>query len=96
MILVSGPLIAQLCFRTGKWAHEAITRGRFGSAVEQRGVLFVQLDRVEDGLGRIFSEGQILAATEGRPDRIITVITEENDDGSAAGVDPKTSSATRA
>jgi hypothetical protein len=52
MILVSGPLIAQLCFRTRKWAHEAITDGRFGSPLERQGVLFVKFDRVEGSLGR--------------------------------------------
>ena len=59
MILGSGPLIAQLCLRTRKWAPEAIAEGRFGSAVERQGVLFVDLDRVADSLGRVFTDEQI-------------------------------------
>jgi hypothetical protein len=86
MILVSGPLIARLCLSTRKWAHEAITGGRFGSAIEQRGVLYVELDRVAHSLGRIFTDEQIAAATEGRPDRIINIpdYQEEADDSTGS------------
>jgi hypothetical protein len=89
MILVSGPLIARLCLQTRKWAHELITHGRFGSAIEQRGVLYVELDRVEHTLGRVFTDAQIVDAAEGIPDRIINIMEDEdaasiNDNASAA------------
>jgi hypothetical protein len=73
MILVSGPLIARLCLRTRNWAHEVIKHGRFGSAIEQWGVRYVDFERVERVLRRVFSDSQVADATEGRPDRIITI-----------------------
>ena len=84
MILVTGPLIAQLCHRTRKWAHEAISNGRFGPSIERQGVLYVDLDRVADSLGRTFADEQITAAMEGRPDRIITINMEDNDAGAGS------------
>jgi len=73
MILVSGPLIARLCLRTRNWAHEVIKHGRFGSAIEQWGVRYVDFERVERVLRRVFSDSEVADATEGRPDRIITI-----------------------
>ena len=82
MILGSGPLIAQLCLRSRKWAHEAINNGRFGPAVERQGILYVDLNRVEQTLDRPFTPAQITAAADGRPDRIITINMEDEDAGS--------------
>ena len=87
MILVSGPLVAQLCLRTRKWAHEAITAGRFGSPTQRKGVLFVDLARIEHSLGRTFTDEQLAAAAEGRPDRIITRPDYQEDADASIGSD---------
>jgi hypothetical protein len=94
MILVSGPLIAWLRLHTRKGAHEAIRAGRFGPVIEhkqrsrKRGTLYVDLAAVDQDSRRAFSPEQIVDATEGRPDRIITVTNfEEEDTNAGSGSD---------
>jgi hypothetical protein len=73
MILVSGPALAKLRLRTRKWAHQAISRGRFGPVTRRKGILYVPLKAIESDCGEKFTADQIHAAAEGRPDRFLTI-----------------------
>lgn len=73
MILGSSPLIGRLCGHTRKWAHQAIRRGAFGRVTKCKGVLYVDLRRVENYCGLIFTEAQLVRAAEGLPDRLLCI-----------------------
>jgi hypothetical protein len=80
MILVSGPVIAKLCLRTRKWAHEHLRRGSFGRVLEHNGVLFAELREIEQHVGTTFDQAQIVAA--GRPNQYVMSSEEAADVGS--------------
>ena len=62
--LISGPTIGKLCGRTRKWAHEHLHRGSFGPITRGRGgVLYAEVDAVEDFVGARFTDEQLAAAT---------------------------------
>jgi hypothetical protein len=74
MILISGPVIANLALRTRKWSHEHMRRGSFGSlTVDSSGVLFAELSGVERRLGGPITQAQLDRAAGGIAGRIITV-----------------------
>ena len=74
MVLISGPVIANLALRTRKWSHEHMRRGSFGSVtVDSSGVLYADLAAVERRLGGPITQAQLDRAAGGIAARIITI-----------------------
>ncbi len=76
MILISGPVIAKLAFRTRKWAHAHLRRGSFGPVTVINGVLYAEQRGVEREVGETFSAARLALAAQGKPDRILAISVE--------------------
>jgi hypothetical protein len=76
-IYLSAPAIARLSACSRIAAHLQMRNGRYGQLVQRGLVPYAALEAFSRTVGREFSPEQIALAVDGRPDRLITITTEE-------------------
>jgi|EndMetStandDraft_5_1072996.scaffolds.fasta_scaffold2725952_1 hypothetical protein len=76
MILISGPVIANLGQRSRVWANDHLRRGSFGPVIERAGILYASLPGVERHFGYALHPDQIAHAAAGKTAGILTITTE--------------------
>ena len=75
-ICLSGPAIARLTLGSRMSANRHLRAGKFGPLVRRGPVVYAPLAAVERHTGRPFTAEQIAMAVDGRPDRMLTITSE--------------------
>lgn len=75
--LVSGPLLARLRLCHRMTVNEAMRAGRYGPTFQCGHILYASLDAVEAAEGTKYTEEQIVLASEGKSNCVLTITDRE-------------------
>ena len=76
-IYLSAPAIARLSACSRIAAHLQMRNGRYGPLLQRGRVPYADLAEVERNTGRQFTPEQIAIAIDGKPDRLLTITSED-------------------